>query len=199
MWRNEWSAAPGLTQGGHTRQAGLITGKAADGKGREDAALKTKDGFLVGLEDEKGNQFLPGGGNPGLEEDAVAMEDELAGSGEGFEVGITPGDEVFEQEVEDGDEETGVAELAVELLTAAEGVGIGQGRPSGGGGELPEDAIQQEAVGVGDGAGAAFEKGILFPVEAFKEGLEQAPVAVVEEGGRGGGQTAVGGEGRPHP
>ena len=54
--------------------------KGGDRKREEGcAALKAKDGLLVALEDEQGNELLPGGGCLGLEEDAVAMKDEFAG------------------------------------------------------------------------------------------------------------------------
>jgi hypothetical protein len=51
-------------------------------------------------------------------------------------------------------------------------------------GELPEDAVEQEAVGPGDGAGLTLEAGVVFGVHAFDEVLEAEPMAVVEEGCR---------------
>jgi hypothetical protein len=157
---------------------------------------------LSALEQEQGDEFLPGGGGFGEQEDTVAKEDKSAGSEKGFEVGVPVADQVFMQELEQMGHEAGPAELEVEFLATTQGVGFGQGRPFGGGGKLPEDAIQQEAVGVGDGAGPASEQGGLLLVEVFKEGLEHVPMTVVEEGSRGGGQSAVGVEGgatRPPP
>jgi hypothetical protein len=49
-------------------------------------------------------------------------------------------------------------------------------------GELPEDAVEQEAVGPGDGAGLTLEAGVVFGVHAFDEVLEAEPMAVFEEG-----------------
>ena len=80
---------------------------------------------------------------------------EFSGEGESFEVGVAAAGQVFGEDVQDASHTTGVAELAVELLAAAEGVGTGHFSPVGGGGELPEDAVEEETIGPGDEAGTA--------------------------------------------
>ena len=54
--------------------------------------------------------------------------------------------EIFMQKGEDVTEATGLVEEAVEFLTATNGVGLGEFRPIAGGGEFPEDGIEQEAL-----------------------------------------------------
>jgi len=137
---------------------------------------------LIALQQEQGDELLPGGGCIGLEEDAVAVEDVFAGGGEWVKIAITINHQVFIQGGEDEGHATGVVEQAVELLAATDGIGRGQLGPPGVGGELPEDAIQQEAIIKGDEAGLALEFGVEFLVQAVEHGMEELPVAVVEEG-----------------
>ena len=150
--------------------------------------MGAQEGLLAALEEEQADELLPGGGTVRFKEDAVSIEDVFAGTGQIFEFGIPVDSQVFIEDVEQEGHATGLAELTVELLAAAEGVGFGQVCPFGTNGELPEDAIQQEAVRVGEAAGLARQGGIRFPVQALEQGLEVLPVAVVEED-----------RGRPHP
>lgn len=172
-----------------------VARQTALGKAGRVEALEAKNGLLTTLEQEQGDEFLPGGGCFGYEEDAVAIEDVFAGEGEGFQTGITVGMQVLIQLVEDEGHATGLAEQAVELLAATDGIGGGQVGPFGFGGELPEDAVEQEAVGVGGEARAADEDSVEFLVQAIEEGLDTKPVSVVEEGDGGRGQAVEGGEG----
>ena len=62
-------------------------------------------------------------------------------------------DEILVEEGDDMTEATGFFEGAIEDLAATEGVGLGKFGPGAGGGELPEDPIEQEAGRPGNGTG----------------------------------------------
>lgn len=59
-------------------------------------------------------------------------------------------DEILVEEGDQVTEATGLFQGAVEDLAATEGVGPGEFGPGAGGGEFPEDGIEQEAGGPGD-------------------------------------------------
>jgi len=178
----------GQVQGGVALETRNVTGQTAQGKEGQYFALGAQEGLLRALEEEQTDELLPGGGTIGFEEDAVAIKDVFSRTGQILELGIPVDSQVFIEEVEQKGHAPGLAELAVEFLAAAEGVGFGQVCPFGSDGELPEDAIQQEAVRVGDGTGSARQGGVCFLMQALEQGLDVLPVAVVEEG-----------RGRPHP
>lgn len=109
-------------QGRQAEKTRDVARQAALGKGRQDEALEAKQGLLVALEQEQGDELLPGGRFIGLEEEAVAVEEIFAGGEEGFKIGIAIDMQVFVQELEDELHATGLAEICWTTLVALTGL-----------------------------------------------------------------------------
>ena len=163
--------------------------------------LITQEDTTGALEQEQGDKTLPGVFAVGDVEDLGTPDHVIAIECHFLEAEIGMGGEVILEEGEEVTDATGPIEGLVEFLAAADWVGFGEFGPGAGGGKLPEDTIEQEALGPGDGTrGAPLFGGVTFLEGGGfigsdlpgDEGFEEKPLAVVEEGDRTFGLTGVG-------
>ena len=111
--------------------------------------LIAQEDTVGALEQEQADEPLPGVFAVGDIEYFGTPEHVIAIESHFLETEIAIFDEIFMQEGKDMTDATGLVEGLVEFLAAADGVGFGQTVPGTGGGELPENAIEQEAFGPG--------------------------------------------------
>ncbi len=152
------------------------------------------------MEQEQGYKTLPGVFAVGDVEDLGTPDHVITIERHFLEAEIGMDGEVILEEGEEVTDASGPIEGLVEFLAAADGVGFGEFGPGAGGGKLPEDAIEQEALGPGDGTrGALLFGGVTFLEGdglnggnlSGDEGFEQKPLTVVEEGDRTFGLTGI--------